>query len=274
MHKFEETIVALAPIEDKQELITAVDKIVFDTLGISMQHETMEVSNLVYTWDATPGMEDKPSIVLQAHHDIWSHGFSIQREGGLFQSFETGALDDRSGMVAILTACEMFKELDLPHPKIVILFTDKEETGFVGSRLLLEEHRLFGNRMPNFLNNVGIFLSVDGPVDWDGTLKNTWGRQDSPLIAGKREVSTEVELILTCAARGYMVWSETDGAGDHIIFRTVLGDKVVNIRAPYSGSGSEYHTSSELTQVEYWAIPITNWIKEILRIASKELGND
>ena len=99
--------------------------------------------NLLITKSASPGLEDKKTVVLQSHMDM-----VCEKNSGIDHNFDTDPVipyiegewvkakgttlgaDDGIGMAAQLA---LLASDDLPHGKIECLFTVDEETGLTGA---------------------------------------------------------------------------------------------------------------------------------------------
>ena len=107
------------------------------------------VGNVVIKKPATPGMENRPTVVLQSHLDMVhqknadttfdfdSEGIRAYVDGDWVKAEGTtlGA-DNGIGVSAIMT---LLQSKDIPHPALEALFTIDEETGMTGAKGLNEE---------------------------------------------------------------------------------------------------------------------------------------
>lgn len=130
--------------------------------GQSLGLETLqdEIGNVLIRKPATPGMENRKAVILQAHMDMVpqknsdvQHNFEkdpikayIDGEWVKAQSTTLGA-DNGIGLAAALTLLE---SKDIPHPDLEVFVTVDEETGMFGA---------FGLQ-PNFLQGE-ILLNLD-----------------------------------------------------------------------------------------------------------------
>jgi dipeptidase D len=100
------------------------------------------VGNVIIRKPATPGMEDRPGVILQAHLDMVpqktpdsTHDFLTDpidayiEDGWVHADRTTLGADDGSG-VAIIMA--LLADEELVHPSLEALFTTNEEDGFTG----------------------------------------------------------------------------------------------------------------------------------------------
>ncbi|RMG59983.1 MAG: aminoacyl-histidine dipeptidase [Bacteroidetes bacterium] len=103
-----------------------------------------EVGNVIIKKPATPGMENRQTVVLQSHLDMVHQqnagtGFDFATEGirmrvdGDWVKAEGTTLgaDNGIGVAAIMT---ILASKDIPHPAIEALFTIDEETGMTGAQ--------------------------------------------------------------------------------------------------------------------------------------------
>lgn len=130
--------------------------------GQSLGLETLqdEIGNILIRKPATQGMENRKTVVLQAHSDMVpqknsnvSHDFEtdpIQTiiEDGWVRANETTLGADNG--IGVAAAMAVLQSTDLPHPAIEMLITVDEETGMYGA---------FGLQ-PNFLKG-DILINMD-----------------------------------------------------------------------------------------------------------------
>lgn len=117
-----------------------------------------EVGNVIIKKAATPGMEDRVTIVLQSHLDMVhqknaSTNFDFDTQG--IEMFVDGdwvkangttlGADNGIGVASIMT---LLASTDIPHPALEALFTIDEETGMTGA-LSLKGGLLDGSIMLN-----------------------------------------------------------------------------------------------------------------------------
>ncbi|HBQ85945.1 MAG TPA: peptidase M20 [Syntrophomonas sp.] len=86
-----------------------------------------------------PGDSRFPALLLGAHMDTVQPCENIKPvigEDGIIRSEGNTILssDDKAGIAAIMEACDVMREKDLPHPPLEILFTVSEEQGLEGSK--------------------------------------------------------------------------------------------------------------------------------------------
>ncbi|MGY5850935.1 aminoacyl-histidine dipeptidase [Salegentibacter sp. F14] len=116
--------------------------------GEKLQLETQvdQTGNVLIRKPATPGMEDRKSIVLQAHLDMVhqknndtdfdfdNSGIQMYVDGDWVKAEGTTLGADNGLGVASMMA--ILESKDLPHPDIEALFTIDEETGMTGAKNL------------------------------------------------------------------------------------------------------------------------------------------
>ncbi|MFA5513343.1 MAG: M20/M25/M40 family metallo-hydrolase [Sphaerochaetaceae bacterium] len=105
---------------NKMGLLTSVDK----------------KGNLTATLDAAKGLEQEKPIVFCAHMDTVSTAVNVKPilENGVIKSDGMSALgaDDKAAIASILSAVENIIKNNIPHKKIILLFTVEEEIGLEG----------------------------------------------------------------------------------------------------------------------------------------------
>ncbi|MDD3080547.1 MAG: aminoacyl-histidine dipeptidase [Paludibacter sp.] len=128
------------------------------SLGLETQRD--EIGNVLVRKPATPGMENRKAVVLQAHMDMVP-----QKNSGVAHNFETDpiqayvdgdwvtAKDTTLGAdngIGVSTAFAILQSTNIPHPELEVFITVDEETGMYGA---------FGLQ-PNFLKG-DILLNLD-----------------------------------------------------------------------------------------------------------------
>ncbi len=102
-----------------------------------------ELNNVFIRKPATPGYEDKPTVMLQGHtdmvceqnegtgHNFETEGLELYVEKGWLKARGTTLGGDDGVAVAIMMA--VLADRSLPHPEVECLFTTGEETGLYGA---------------------------------------------------------------------------------------------------------------------------------------------
>lgn len=122
------------------------------------EHETDTAGNLLMRVPATPGYENEPMLLLQAHMDmVWAkapgstHDFTrdaidFRIEGRYLYGKDTNlGTDNGKGMAFMLAVAD---GTEFSHPALELLFTVQEEVGLVGIRNF-DMSRLRSKRMIN-----------------------------------------------------------------------------------------------------------------------------
>ena len=125
----------------KEERIIAFMKNFGEQLGL----ETLvdEVGNVIIKKPATPGMENRKTIVMQSHLDMVH-----QKNAGTDFDFDTQGIEmfvdgdwvrakgttlGADNGLGVATIMAILESKDIPHPAIEALFTIDEETGMTGA---------------------------------------------------------------------------------------------------------------------------------------------
>lgn len=131
----------------KEERVILFMKKFGESLGLDTRVD--ETGNVVIIKPATPGKEDRPTVILQSHLDMvhqknaqtvfdfdaegirsWIDGEWVKAEG------TTLGADNGIGVAAIMT---LLQSANIPHPRLEALFTIDEETGMTGAKGLSEK---------------------------------------------------------------------------------------------------------------------------------------
>ena len=133
-----------------------------ESFGKSLGLETLrdEIGNVLVRKPATPGMESRKGVVLQAHMDMVP-----QKNSNVAHNFQTDPIDayidgewvtardttlGADNGIGLAAAMSILQSKDVPHPAIEMFITVDEETGMFGA---------FGLQ-PNFLNG-DILINMD-----------------------------------------------------------------------------------------------------------------
>jgi chromosome segregation ATPase/Zn-dependent M28 family amino/carboxypeptidase len=245
--------------------------------------------NLIVTIPSTPGMENIPKIILNAHMDIYEHGFDYISSTGEKKRSVTGAMDDRAGAIAILSALNIINDRilkkNIPHGSIILIFTDKEERGAIGSGNIKIKYRNNKGAIKGLFDNTDIIIVVDGPLlsrkDKD---KPNDHQRNNPFVISRllniNEKSRIYKIIYdSVKLLNFKDYQEprvpyADGVGDHWEFAEVFDKKlyrfvpVINLRAPYNDFDAQgkivYHSPGEIADVENGLVPVAQWLAEIV----------
>ena len=142
----------------------------------NLEHTVDEAGNIIMRKPATPGYEDKPGVILQAHmdmvceknndtvHDFDSDPIHTYIDGDFIKAQGTtlGA-DNGIGMALMLAA---ITSDTLQHPALECLFTVDEETGLTGA-FRLQDGCLNGKQLINLdsEDDGQVFIGCAGGID-------------------------------------------------------------------------------------------------------------
>jgi dipeptidase D len=159
------------------------------------------VGNVRIRKPATPGMEDRATVVLQSHLDMVHQKnanvqFDFEREGirmmvdgdWVHAEGTTLGADNGIGVAAIMALLE---SNDIPHPPLEALFTIDEETGMTGAKGL----------QPGWLNGT-ILLNLDTEDDTELTIGCAGGVDVSLEGACPMEKTPAAHTSMRIAVRG------------------------------------------------------------------------
>lgn len=140
----------------KEERVIAFIKNFGESLGLDTRVDA--AGNVIIRKPATPGMENRATVVLQSHLDMVhqknadtrfdfdTQGIDMYVDGDWVKARGTtlGA-DNGIGVASIMT---LLSGSDIPHPPLEALFTIDEETGMTGA-LALQAGQLHGKYLLN-----------------------------------------------------------------------------------------------------------------------------
>jgi dipeptidase D len=164
----------------KEERVIAFMRSFGEALKLPTIVDTM--GNVIIKKTASPGMEDRPTVILQSHLDMVHQknegtDFDFLTEGirhqvsGDWVSAEGTTLgaDNGIGVAAIMAVLE---SKDLQHPPIEALFTIDEETGMTGAKGL-DENVLDGTILLNLDSEEDdeITIGCAGGIDSNTSMK-------------------------------------------------------------------------------------------------------
>ncbi len=144
-------------------------------VGRSLGLETVrdEIGNVVIRKPATPGMEDKPTLVLQSHMDMVcekNKGVEFDFDNDAIQAYVDGdwlkAKDTTLGAddgIGCAMEIALLRATDIPHGPLECVFTRDEETGLGGAEAMPADF-IKGRLMVNLDNEEEgyIFVSCAG----------------------------------------------------------------------------------------------------------------
>ncbi len=140
----------------KEEKVIAFIKEFGENLGLETTVD--EVGNVIIKKPATPGMENRKSIVMQSHldmvcqknndvnFDFETQGIQMEVDGDWVKAKGTTLGADNG--LGVATIMSILESSDIPHPDLEALFTIDEETGMTGA-LGLKPGQLTGQILLN-----------------------------------------------------------------------------------------------------------------------------
>ena len=164
----------------------------------SLPCKTDAIGNVCITRPASPGKEDVPTLVLQAHQDMvcekkpgFRHDFSKDpvpyeiEDGWMIARNTTLGADDGIG----IAACLALMESDKPMGKVESIFTISEETGMDGA-FAMEEGFFTGKTLINLdsEDEGQLFIGCAGGEHTDAVFNCS----SEPVKAGSTLVSIEI----------------------------------------------------------------------------------
>ena len=156
--------------------------------NLGLETSVDEVGNVIIKKPATPGMEDRKSIVMQSHldmvcqknsdvnFDFETQGIQMEIDGDWVKAKGTtlGA-DNGLGVAAIMSVLE---SSDIPHPALEALFTIDEETGMTGA-LGLKPGQLHGDILLNLDTEEDDEIDIGCAGGVDVTATQTYELEDA-----------------------------------------------------------------------------------------------
>ncbi|WP_139422564.1 aminoacyl-histidine dipeptidase [Chryseobacterium mulctrae] len=125
----------------KEEKVIAFIKEFGENLGLETTVD--KVGNVIIKKPATPGMENRKSIVMQSHldmvcqknndvnFDFETQGIQMEVDGDWVKAKGTTLGADNG--LGVATIMSILESSDIPHPDLEALFTIDEETGMTGA---------------------------------------------------------------------------------------------------------------------------------------------
>ena len=171
----------------KEERVIAFMKDFGNKLGLETIED--EVGNVIIKKPATPGMENRTTVVMQSHLDMVhqkngdtdfdfdTQGIEMYVEGDWVNAKGTtlGA-DNGLGVATIMAVLE---STDIPHPAIEALFTIDEETGMTGA-MGLKGGLLSGGILLNLDTEDDDEIGVGCAGGVDVTATRTYEEEETP----------------------------------------------------------------------------------------------
>ncbi len=170
---FEEITQVPRPSKKEEQIIAYLERFAQER---GLEYKTDATGNVVIRKGGTPGMENRPAVVLQSHMDMVCEknsdvSFDFEREairtvvvdGWVKAQGTTLGADDGIGMAAALA---ILADDDLAHGPVEALFTVDEETGLTGA-FGLAEGMISGKYLINLdsEDEGEIFIGCAGGID-------------------------------------------------------------------------------------------------------------
>ncbi|WP_303315938.1 aminoacyl-histidine dipeptidase [Flavivirga abyssicola] len=171
----------------KEERVIAFMKNFGENLGLETIED--EVGNVIIKKPATPGMENRTTVVMQSHLDMVH-----QKNGDTSFDFDTQGIDmyidgdwvrakgttlGADNGLGVATIMAVLESKDIPHPAIEALFTIDEETGMTGA-MGLKGGLLSGGILLNLDTEEDDEIGVGCAGGIDVTAKRTYNEEETP----------------------------------------------------------------------------------------------
>ncbi|TGV04289.1 aminoacyl-histidine dipeptidase [Flavivirga rizhaonensis] len=171
----------------KEERVIAFMKNFGENLGLETIED--EVGNVIIKKPATPGMENRMTVVMQSHLDMVH-----QKNGDTNFDFDTQGIDmyidgdwvrakgttlGADNGLGVATIMAVLESKDIPHPAIEALFTIDEETGMTGA-MGLKGGLLSGGILLNLDTEEDDEIGVGCAGGIDVTAKRTYNEEETP----------------------------------------------------------------------------------------------
>jgi dipeptidase D len=160
----------------------------------NLEYKIDKVGNVLIKKPATPGMENKPTVILQGHLDMVpekrtdvQHNFEedpikayVDNDGWIKTKGTTLGADDGIGVAA---AMAVLTDKNLKHPAIEALFTVDEETGMTGA---------FGIEQ-GFLNGK-ILINLDSEDEGELFIGSAGGMDTTAVLEFQKQPADENDI--------------------------------------------------------------------------------
>ncbi|UWX58988.1 aminoacyl-histidine dipeptidase [Chryseobacterium oranimense] len=168
----------------KEERVIAFIKEFGENLGLETTVD--QVGNVIIKKPATPGMENRKSVVLQSHLDMVCQknndvNFDFETEGikmevdGDWVKAKGTTLGADNGL-GVATIMSILESSDIPHPAMEALFTIDEETGMTGA-LGLKPGQLTGEILLNLDTEEDDEIDIGCAGGVDVTITQNYGTE-------------------------------------------------------------------------------------------------
>jgi dipeptidase D len=171
----------------KEERVIAFMKEFGNNLGLETFED--EVGNVIIKKPATPGLENRKTVVLQSHLDMVhqknadtdfdfdTQGINMYVDGDWVKAKGTTLGADNG--LGVATIMSILESKDIPHPAVEALFTIDEETGMTGAQGL-KGGILDGEILLNLDTEEDDEIGVGCAGGIDVTATRTYKEEDTP----------------------------------------------------------------------------------------------
>ncbi|TNJ45681.1 aminoacyl-histidine dipeptidase [Tamlana fucoidanivorans] len=171
----------------KEERVIAFMKEFGENLGLETCVD--EVGNVIIKKPATPGMENRTTVVMQSHLDMVhqknnethfdfdAQGIQMYVDGDWVRANGTTLGADNG--IGVATIMAVLESKNIPHPAIEALFTIDEETGMTGA-MGLKGGLLSGGILLNLDTEEDNEIGVGCAGGIDVTAKRTYDEEETP----------------------------------------------------------------------------------------------
>lgn len=212
--------------------------------GLGLVPEKDSAHNLRCLLPASPGCENAPGVILQAHTDMvcvkapgadyrpGQDPIRLRREDGFLRSDGRSSLGADNG-IAVAAMLALAEKRTFDHGPILLLFTACEERGLVGAKALdpswLEGFQYYIN-LDAFRGDAAIFASAGG-------LRQSWSH---PITTAKGVKPCAFTVALTGLTGGHSGFDIHRGRGNAIVLllQTLAG---YPLEIAWIDGGSDYN---------------------------------
>ncbi|TVZ60138.1 dipeptidase D [Flavobacteriaceae bacterium MAR_2010_105] len=182
----------------KEERVIQFMKDFGKRLGLETQED--KVGNVIIKKPATPGMEDRKTVVMQSHLDMVH-----QKNNDTVFDFETQGIDmyidgdwvrakgttlGADNGLGVATIMAVLESTDIAHPAIEALFTIDEETGMTGAKGL-EAGLLSGDILLNLDTEEDDEIGVGCAGGLDVTATRSYKEEETPEFKTGFEITVK-----------------------------------------------------------------------------------
>lgn len=260
----------------KEERVVAFMMDFGKSLGLETIKDSIE--NVIIKKPATPGMENRETVVLQSHLDMVH-----QKNGDTVFDFDTQGIEmliegdwvtangttlGADNGIGVATIMALLESTDIPHPALEALFTIDEETGMTGA-IHVDSKNISGTILLNLDTEDDDELSIGcaGGIDTNSSYSYTNDSLDSDSMA--------IEITIKGLLGGHSGMDIHRGRGNANklmtrIIRHLLDHTSVRI-ASFDGGSLRNAIPREAKAIIVFSASKKTTIEELLSAFSKEL---